>query len=404
MVGFTLLLYIFSGCNQPMALQSEYGKIRNEGKTASLNGTRFLAEMFRRRGVTVNRQSAISPRLNRYQTIVWFPDRHAAPEKQVVTALETWIDEGYGRTLIYVGRDYQANLDYLKQIRSQIDITEQEELSRRISEAIVQRETDEREIREKDSPTSCDWFKIKHRRRQSSQTITGRLIESGRQPSSPSSPISTRFDPNSASLEFSTVLTPPNRRDVPEQTKLLTVNGVPFVYSLPRVSCDGNIIVVNNGCFLLNFGLINSEHRKLAENLISECDPNGPVAFLESGPWEIRIQDRVDAHQPWAWISRPPLRYVVPHVLFWGVLFCFVVFPIFGRAKRFRGGSYPHARVGSGKQLHDEPSIHPATSTTSFRAHLVALGKMLQRSESTAAARQKVENYLKTYGKDSANQ
>jgi hypothetical protein len=223
-----------------------------------------------------------------------------------------------------------------------------------------------------------------------------------------SGPLADQLELTQFTLESGTILMPPKRLAEPEQQLLLKADGHPFVFSLQRPNCNGQVIVVENGSFLLNFGLTKPAHRKLANRLINMCDLAGAVVFLESGPAELRIQERADAHQPWAWISRPPLRYIVPHLLFWGVLFCFVLFPIFGRPKRFQ----PMKKVGTertsaGQSGYSTPSdsnsIHGRTSMTSFRAHLVAFGKLLQRSEQPMAAKEKIQNYIETYGKDSTN-
>lgn len=380
-----LMLIALGGCGDRFSLKTEYGKIRTEGSSASLNGTRVFAEMMRRHGVTVNRLGTISPKLNRYQTVVWFPDRLDPPADEVVQALEKWITQGWGRTVIYVGRDFDCNLSYLVQVRDHAEVADQEELHRQIAEAIADRRAARRQFGEKVDRNHCDWFKIKKSNRRSAQHLEG--------------PLADGVDSKECALDLGSNLAPPRPSAEPEQNVLLKTDGLPFAFSLLRSQSNGQVIVVRNGSFLLNFALVNPAHRKLAENLIDQCDLTGPVAFLESGPGEVRIQERADAHQPWAWISRPPLRYMVPHLLLWGVLFCFVLFPIFGRARRFQPFSKAAARDSA-----DATSIHSPTNTTSFRAHLVALGKLLQRSEQPSTAREKIQNYLETYGKDSTNQ
>jgi hypothetical protein len=383
-----------AGCGSRNSLKTEYGKMRNEGSSASLNGTGVFAEMFRQSDVTVNRQGSISPRLNRYQTIVWFPDRFSAPSDEVVAALEKWINQGWGRTLIYVGRDFDCDLGYLRQVYDHTEVDDREELNRQIAEALVRRRAPQRDFVADKNRDRCDWFKTKKMYPRKIEKLSG--------------PFADQLESIPFTLESATVLVPPKRLAEPEQQNLLKADGQPFVFRLQRPQCDGQVIVVRNGSFLLNFGLTIPAHRILASRLINACDLNGAVVFLESGPAEVRIQERADAHQPWAWISRPPLRYIVPHLLFWGVLFCFVLFPIFGRAKRFQ----PPREIGTKRTAASQPgysspsdsnSIHGRTTMTSFRAHLVALGKMLQRSEQPAAAKEKIQNYIETYGKDSTN-
>jgi hypothetical protein len=385
-----LLLICAMGCGSKTELNTEYGKISNQGQTASINGTRALAEMFRQQGLTVSRQLAISPRLHRFQTIIWFPDRRQVPSQEVVDALEEWLDEGYSRTLIYVGRDYEATLNYLEQVRDKTEIENQEEFFRLIAEARVAELKVEEDVNQIVSAQQCDWFEQKPAsRRKPAKRIRGDLTKG--------------VSAQRVYIEAGDLLLPPKDAEV---EKLLVVDGQPFVYSIPSFEFSRNqVIVVSNASFLLNYGLTHAENRKLAGNLIRYCDPAGGVVFLESGPGEIPIRTSSDASQPWAWISRPPLRYIVPHVFVWGVLFCFVFFPIYGKAKRFLRKPASNRTVQDTASARTSESasagIHYHTSTTSFRSHIVALGKLLQRSESRSDAITKIRNYQETFGKES---
>jgi hypothetical protein len=65
----------------------------------------------------------------------------------------------------------------------------------------------------------------------------------------------------------------------------------------------------------------------------------------------------------------------------WSVLFCFVFFPIFGRPKKW----LPKTSA-TGKPL-------PHREETSFRNHIVAMGKLLQRGDHFDAACEKIKQY-----------
>ncbi len=205
--------------------------------------------------------------------------------------------------------------------------------------------------------SSCKWFEIVDRGYQESKTLGG--------------PLADNLDEPPAELTFDRILVPPSnvRYDV---KVLLEVNGQPFVYSLSRPNwSEGKIIVVANGSFLLNLPLVNRENRALAEAFLSETLYYDPVLFLEStGPIAVSDRDTPNQHNQWSWIRNPPLSYIVPQLLFWCVLFCFVYFPIFGR-----------------------PAKLPKPSTTNFRDHIRALGHLLERADSEAEAKQWIADY-----------
>src|SRR4051794_35724650 len=63
-------------------LPTVYGRRRGGEAGRSVNGTAVLAEMFRGRGHTVTTMSRFSPRLDKYDIIVWVPDDFAPPDQE----------------------------------------------------------------------------------------------------------------------------------------------------------------------------------------------------------------------------------------------------------------------------------------------------------------------------------
>lgn len=349
-----------SGCQQA-EINTQYGKVSGRQGSDSLNGVSVFADMFAARGFLVKRRQKISPRINRFDTIVWFPNDYSCPSEDAINALDTWLDGDYGRTLIYVGRDYDARGDYYRAILKTAPLNQREELFRRIAESQVEnaKRTDGTTMFwRSEYRTECDWFRQVRVGREKTSDVSGELAEG----------VSDRLP----RLEVSTLLEPRDDLDWNNET-LLTAAGQEFVSRrVNRYHDFGNSqIVVANGSFLLNYALVESGNRILATNLIDQCDSSGGVLFLESGPMGIDVSDSdTTNHNQWAWIGIPPLRYIVPHFLVWGVLFCFVFFPIFGRPKR----------------LVDR-------NTSSFRAHVNAIGKLLGRSDQPNRAVEKINDY-----------
>ncbi|MBC7852730.1 MAG: hypothetical protein IAF94_04770, partial [Pirellulaceae bacterium] len=122
-IGIPLVLllvvgvYYYGGGTRAESLDSVYGKRSGTRATASVNGTRVLAEMFIKNGHRLRTLSRLSPGINqRADVIVWIPDSFEPPDKKQREFLESWLAQGRGRTLIYVGRDYDAAGEYYQKI------------------------------------------------------------------------------------------------------------------------------------------------------------------------------------------------------------------------------------------------------------------------------------------------
>ena len=129
-----------------------------------------------------------------------------------------------------------------------------------------------------------------------------------------------------SNIEIGKILQPPKGKRYDVEV-LLEANGQPFVYSLSRTQWNGGkIYIVNNASFLVNLQLVNHENRKLAEVVAYETVHREPILFIENyGRLPISNTDADNANR-WSWITKAPLRYIVPHLLFWSMLFCFVYF------------------------------------------------------------------------------
>lgn len=353
---------LLAGCRQP-DLNTQYGKIAGSAGSDSLNGVAVFADMFVERGFTVKRRQKISPKINRFGTIVWFPDDYSCPSEEAILALNEWLDGDIGRTLIYVGRDYDSRTDYLSDVMESAPVEQKEELMRQIAEGRLlqtRRGDNSTFFWFDENRTKCDWFEQQPVRRQKASSLSG--------------PLAADLTQQASDVELSTILTPAaDQAEVWDSRSLLDADGQRLVVEMTNnySDFDNPLIVVSNGSFLLNYALVNQGHRQLASNLIDQCANYEGVLFLESGPRGIEVSDSdTTNHNNWAWIAQPPLRYIVPHFLMWGILFCFVFFPIFGRPKRSK-----------------------KRSTSTFRSHVNAMGKLIARSDYPNRAINKIRDY-----------
>jgi uncharacterized protein DUF4350 len=351
-----LLLLPLAGCTDP-ELQTTYGQRTGPFAYSSVNGTAVFSGMFEQAGDTVFSWNVLSPRLHaRVDAIVWFPDDFEPPSNEVCTWLEDWLDGNPGRTLIYVGRDFDATSSYWKAVGPLAPAKDAQEIQRREKTAWVDFRTARKEIPEDQEHA---WFTVEKKlNRRNVTTLDGKKEWT------------QGIDP--AKLEIKL-----NGRFVasPDFDLLLEADGDVLISRQERL--DSQLVVVTNGSFLLNYPLINHEHRKLAGRLIDAVGPPGQtVVFLESSAGGPEILDHdpmvgppsgLDIFNLW------PTNWILIHLSIAGIIFCFARFPIFGR-----------------------PLEPKADATSDFDKHITALGELLAQSRDTSYAMTRLKHYRRT--------
>ena len=358
-------ILLMVGC-APESIDATYGRRRGEKGTASVNGTAVFAEMFERRGYRVRSINRLSPAIESAKVLVWFPDDFDVPAVKVVQFLENWLMQASGRTLIYVGRDYDATVTYWKRMLSASLPESRFEIRRRLATA---KSEHHRQRMAGAKKTACDWFTIKEAgtypqdvmvRGVWTEQLDARKmgVELNRTLAFPEVPgVST-----SATIDPSEIVATP----------LLLIDDHVLVAELRRPTWQGShIFVLHNGSWLLNLPLIQHEHRKLAGRLIDECGEPAKALFLETTAGGPRVSDQVEnAHHVWKAFTVWPLNCILLHVTVLGILACFAAFPIFGRAR-----------------------THQASSPTDFGKHVYALGKLYSQTHDAAYARDRLVYY-----------
>ena len=345
------------GCAHP-DLQTSYGQRSGPLVYCSVNGTAVLSGMFELSGDTVFSWNVLSPRLyDRVDAIVWFPDDFEPPSEEVRDWLEDWILDSPGRTLVYVGRDFDAEASYWKAVRPLARAKDKKEIQRRENAARIRFRGARRDI-----PKDRDhaWF-----------TVTGKLdprrvvtIEGEKE-------WTEGIDQTKLEIELNGRFAPADGFDV-----LLESEG-DMLIGRQEWWDDSQLIVVSNGSFLLNHSLANHEHRKLAGRLIDAVGPPGQtVGFLESYAGGPAILDHDPAVGPPLGLDMFtiwPTNWILIHFTIAGVIFCFARFPIFGR-----------------------PLELEVDSRSDFDKHITALGELLARSRDTSYAETRIKQYRQT--------
>lgn len=354
-VAWTVAI-LLSGCTP--SVNTDYGQ-RTGMAGGSVNGTKALGEMFRQAGHKVFSRDSLSPRVEqRADCIVWFPDDFEPPSPEVREWMENWLYSRSGRTLIYVGRDYDAGPAYWNSVASGAP-PEQKALATQRAAELESHFT--RSLQANTSTTDCGWF---------------------------------TFDPTDRPRQVTPLQGAPEWLEGIDPAKAdIRLRGriQPSEYAETLVESEGDAIVtwedwdgsqslvVANGSFVLNLPLVNHENRKLARRLVEQVgEPGQTVVFLESrlgGP-PIRDED--------PFLSFPtglqifgiwPANWILLHAVILGVFFCFSRTPIFG-----------------------VPFELPREANSDFGKHIDAMADLLARSRNEAYARGRLLRYRQSIG------
>ncbi|MEE8452544.1 MAG: DUF4350 domain-containing protein [Thermoguttaceae bacterium] len=374
--------------------------------SSSVNGTAVLAEMFEQAGHKVFSWRVLSPRLqDRADCIVWFPNDFDPPDQEVREWLQDWLYAKPNRTLIYVGRDFDAEPWYwehwantktgvpkqqlpkirVKKTDASLEFRQDRaDLVQQALEEAAAEETasDEAALKEEASDVAASdeevndlpkepvpdlepyvWFTVdgsaKHRTVRTLQSDDPLWRESLDQ-----------IDASQLEIELNSRI-----HLGANATVLLESEGDALI---GRDPWDGsNLIVVANGSFLLNLPLVNHEHRKLASMLIDEVGPpSQTVVFLESYAGGPRISDEdPSASMPTGLeiAVADPTRWIFLHLAVVGVIFCISRWPIFGLPRELAPGG-----------------------TSDFGKHVHAMGELLKRSRDRSYAMTRFLHYQQT--------
>jgi hypothetical protein len=346
------LLLLLAGC-QP-SLETTYGQRQGPMASSSVNGTAVLAEMFERAGHRVLSWHKLSPRLReRADCIVWIPDDFEPPSSEVRQWLEDWLEAAPGRTLVYVGRDFDAAAWYWKKVEPGTPKDQLAQLRKRKATALADFQTERKKLAK---DTDGEWFTAepgpKPREVHSLQGEPSWL---------------QGIDPAQLEIELNGRIIPsPEANVVLESEGDMLVSVEPFD--------ESQLIVVANGSFLLNLPLVNHAHRQLAGHLIDQVgEPKQTVVFLESrddGPPIVANDPAPSVPTGLEIFNLWPTSWILLHLVVVGILLCFSRYPIFGL-----------------------PRDLPPEAPSDFGKHVEALGELLSRSGDTAYATARILHY-----------
>jgi hypothetical protein len=314
-------------------------------------------------------RSSLSPGLHQTaDVIVWFPDDYQPPNQQAVSWLENWLEARAGRTVVYVGRDYDAAGPYWREIQPLPPIEQAPQVQAKRLTAEQQFDSERMAVLD---GASCNWFTVQ------------KIAKPPRRVTTFTGPWAAGVNPAGADIDLYS-----RYKFATDDEPLLASNSETIVarrsYFAALDYASGaetsQLIVVTNGSFLLNYSLVNHEHRKLAGHLLSEIPAPQRVVFLESGPGGPRILENdpkpqspngLEVFAVW------PLGAVLLHLAVAGLIFCFARYPIFG-----------------------VPRDPAKESLSDFGKHVTAYAELLEATGDRNYARQKLDQYRQAVHKE----
>jgi hypothetical protein len=391
----TLASVLLAGC-EPRAktVSTAYGGRRGEA-ASSVNGLSILADMFQRAGYQVTSRSNTGSGINDAQVIVWAPNNFAPPTAEERERIEEWLAAETGRTFVYIGRDYDAGVEYWRRMTDQAKPVDFAASSREAALAESAHDTARSEI---PANEDCRWFTVRRDRprtrvaslsgewaddldAEQAEIIVQAQFDVPTAIDKKESPTDDETEEEGDEYDYGDA-----DADTPEFEVLLSTGGTgddnpfdeeggfrpgmgtPLVTSVWTSTWGSSeLIVVANGSFLFNLPLVNHEHRKLAGRLIERCGDPGKVVFWESSSFRGSSAEQEDE---WSVLTTWPLNFILLHLAVLGLLYILWRYPIFGQAYTLRP---------------------PATSD--FAKHIEALGKLMAATNDEDYARRKLAEY-----------
>jgi hypothetical protein len=355
------IVAVIAGCSKSTdpPLGTSYGQGDEEQFQTSVNGLSVLADLFTKAGDSVFIEDNLSPQIKATaDVIVWAPDDFGVPGVATIQWIDAWLRAKPGRTLIYIGRDFDAEPVYWRKILVQTPAPDAAAVKRQLDRAEQRFQLERKQIPQ---DARCEWFSIDNSQPHNDvRTLSGDW--------------STGIDASKGEIELNSRLISPD-----EAETLLASDDDELVsrFQVPGgASGGGQVILIANGSFLLNLPLVNHEHRKLAARLVESVGSAKQVVFFasyEGGTIRTKSSNKDDSNLPHSMIDIFgiwPLSVILTQ---WGLvllLLCFSRWPIFG-----------------------PPRDPPAPTASDFSRHVTALGEALELTRDEAFAKARWQHY-----------
>lgn len=341
-------------------LNTEYGVMYGR----SVNGIDAFAALLRQDGHRVGITRKLSPKVMYVpDVLVLFLDSYQPLPEEQRRWLESWLGTYEGRQLILVLRDSDEEIAYWEKILElqgeTLSESDKQEIESRLERARNYLKVATKEAKPRKWP---EWYGHK--------PGDPWLRRAGSVTGPPEWTTDFGIDQGKLDLRFA-------RRLQPGAGAKAIVKANDDVLIARRPLRDSTIWIVANGSFLLNHGLVNHEHRKLALALSRQLDANKDILFALG----TEITD-ADEEEPFLgmfqFLTVGPVPWIAGHLVVLALLFAWLRFPIFGR-----------------------PQERETREVYQFARHVDALGRMLASTRDEQAAQEMLNRFQDTYGKRS---
>jgi len=358
-----------------------YGEGNQSEGAYSINGTGVLADMFRNAGSEIFYSRILGTPARRADVIVWAPNSYRLPGEEEVAAIEQWLAAKPGRTFIFIGRDYDATMDYWVEVTK--DATDDEKILLALKMLDVWGAFQVKRMQLEDGE-DCGWFTMNAE----STVKTIKNLEGD--PAWLAGTENGKFHLRvQGFLDFTEKINQSSFSSPYDYNIKLHSNGIPIVTEITSPQFyRSKIYAVVNGSFLLNVPLVNHEHRKLAATIIRQCSQKRVVCFLESDYDDsenvpVITNDPAPPLPPsiLTILQSWPFGFILMHLIVVGIVYCFFRYPIFGKSK---------TTFVLTTTIDDKTRKQ---SVANFGRHIQALGNLMRRSGNETYARNCISQY-----------
>lgn len=402
-----------SGCSGLLPEVHTYGAVKPPDINRSLNGLGVHRKMWEQAGAKCLTPTRLSPKLETIDVIVLVGQSFEPPGRAARDWLERWLGRKPGRTVIYFGRDFNAEVHYLRETLSDVPIAAQPNVHWKL--AIRQTSELNARLRQLPESTFCSWFFLDVDRRDRivgqfegpwSEAINGTpgkwhlgtmLLPPddeewrSRRPSwiaatkpNTSPTTKARDDESNNSVQRSAwvpeeLSTPAEwqaevARAARSEMLLATTDGEALLFRLTDSRFAGSqIVIVNNGAPFLNGSLVDPIPQAIGERIVSHCLPAERVALIAYDEFGLLISDVPEQDAAAAGLEMLtvwPLSAITMSAALIGIIMCAALLPILGR-----------------------PQPLPKRSVSDFGLHVEAVGQMLQDARDVEHGKQAIREY-----------
>ena len=357
-LGLILVILAIIGCDST-EIETTYGRSRGQ----SINGTNALADLIRQRGHTVRAAVRYNPVLAHWaDVLIRFAPYPGPPSAEEAEWLTGWLGSGSARKLIYVVRDHDAGPEFWGRMLAALPPTGMETERTRIKarQTAGQGWPTSLPARAKQPADEEYWFGTAPANPARPHEVTTCQTLNG--------PWADKIDAKAAALPVHEAIQADNNEVV-----LLSGDAgklaIQWTYREAENSDEGEVLILANGSFLLNAGLLNQARRPLALRVAEWVgDEPAHVAFVEGA----NVLDAASpgATSPFHLLTVTPFNWIGAHLAVFGSLLALALAATLGR-----------------------PRPEPASAIERPSAHPIALGAILARTAQASHAREILTRY-----------